>query len=324
MRGILKVIPVRGMRKSPNKEESRETVLAIASKLGLEPLVAEQIVGRGFVNEVWRVRALPMDVVIRLNHDREAQAVLAEYEMEATCYRVAAGGGMASPRILGTGLHRNRAYLAAEFVPGIAGDDHANRLDAWRRLGACGAAIHRLPVPPEPWRIFPLLARGSDDEWSSQRRLNLDALSSEDPLVGLGVYHPDEIDRLRQLFESLPDGPVGLCHGDLAPRNLIFSDSGDTVVLDWGCANVHLIPFYDLEGLLRNHLLENAPTFAELTAFAEGYGWSPDEFAAIRTLAEAYLLLKSFDLVRWALARCPERLDEVTKRATLLWSTLRS
>ena len=42
-----------------------------------------------------------------------------------------------------------------------------------------------------------------------------------------------------------------------------------------------------------------------LWAFAEGFGLTTIEAAAMETTVRAWALLKAFDLVRWAMDRCP-------------------
>ena len=60
-----------------------------------------------------------------------------------------------------------------------------------------------------------------------------------------------------------------------------------------------------------------------LGAFAEGFGLTTIETAAMETTVRAWALLKAFDLVRWAMDRCPVRVDDTSARARELMRALR-
>ena len=63
---------------------------------------------------------------------------------------------------------------------------------------------------------------------------------------------------------------------------------------------------------------------AYLQAFAGGYGMDKSAFEQLRVELEAYLLLKSFDLVRWAIDRRPSSINHLAQRAREIWHWLQS
>ena len=121
------------------------------------------------------------------------------------------------------------------------------------------------------------------------------------------MYSADQRDAIHARFADLclKVFRLGLCHGDLAPRNTILAPDGALVLLDWGCAEAHLVPHYELL---------NIPTEHQAT-FLDGYGWPLAERAALGAEVANLALLKSFDLVRWAIDRCPERTEELAGKA---------
>ena len=47
----------------------------------------------------------------------------------------------------------------------------------------------------------------------------------------------------------------------------------------------------------------------------EATGWTKAEFAALLPEVRSLALLKAFDLTRWAIDRCPTRIDEIAEQA---------
>ncbi|MBW3653821.1 MAG: phosphotransferase, partial [Actinobacteria bacterium] len=104
---------------------------------------------------------------------------------------------------------------------------------------------------------------------------------------------------------------LGLCHGDLSPKNVIDRD-GVVSVIDWGCARGQLVPHYDLGVILCDGLDEHSREFA---ALLDGYGLSLDVYHhEMREDVAALRLLEAVDKVRWALDRKPARLPALTAR----------
>jgi hypothetical protein len=102
-----------------------------------------------------------------------------------------------------------------------------------------------------------------------------------------------------------------LNHDDLAIRNTMVDATGRVSLLDWGSAEAHLVPHYDLLEILRRlH-----PSDARFQAFLVGYGLNEGEFAALLPEVRSLALLKAFDLTRWAIDRCPPRIGEIAEQA---------
>ncbi|MFP3393791.1 phosphotransferase, partial [Brevibacillus sp. SIMBA_076] len=91
--------------------------------------------------------------------------------------------------------------------------------------------------PDAPGALFSRFGRDLPAAWEEHLSYNVSALADDDALIALGVYAPGQLGRLRGILRSLRDVPFsfGLCHGDLAPRNLIEREGGE-VLIDWGAA----------------------------------------------------------------------------------------
>lgn len=98
----------------------------------------------------------------------------------------------------------------------------------------------------------------------------------------------------------------GLCHGDLTSRNLIASDPGPIVLVDWGSASFGPVPWTDLLVIDRDAAQTGSAATARLDAFMHAAGVNREAawptFEKLRQLAR-------LDLVRWAAEKRPDRLS---------------
>lgn len=91
--------------------------------------------------------------------------------------------------------------------------------------------------------------------------------------------------------------------------------SGKVNLLDWGSAEVHIIPHYDFIHVLRCQMEQGKPSSKELSEFIKGYGMSKKGFEFLKPELIKLMLLISFDKLRWAIDRNPIKIKEFSKRA---------
>ncbi len=139
-------------------------------------------------------------------------------------------------------------------------------------------------------------------------------------LLHEGVYERSQTEAIRHRFELLESQHVifALNHGDLSPRNTIVDEAGHIVLLDWGCAEAHLVPHYELLCMMQQDNFQES----RLQAFTSGYGLSANRFADVRVELDSLRLLKAFDLVRWAIDRNPARVQEKAENAQHVMQSL--
>nr|WP_243764428.1 phosphotransferase [Bittarella massiliensis (ex Durand et al. 2017)] len=267
--------------------------------MGRSLLAVEEICGRGSVNRVFALCLAGGEKrLLRLR-----PGALKEYQKELWCLRAAGAAGLPVPRPLFCGEEGGLAYLVEQFVEGRPGTALSGEeaLSLWRELGRFARALHQIPV------------QGFGLEWAGGSRFvdpfsptlerqiayNLSCLTGGDPLLSLGGYSPSLQGPIRRLWEGLEPRriPLGLCHGDLSPRNLLCSAGGVTLV-DFGCAAVHACPDYEVSSL-------ESHSGGQWQAFLEGYGWSEARWAAHRPRYAALLLLRRADTLRWYLGTLP-------------------
>ena len=285
----------------------------IASGIGFPIETAEQITDAGLVNEVWLLNCSSDKCVVRLNLAHPSDRAFKEFSIESACYD--AVGTDIGPRVRKIGFLEERAYMVMDYVLGERGEDLA-KSQVWQCLGSTLRAVHECRLDHSLLTAFGV--QEPSRPWLKQRASNIELLSPSDPLVAVGIYSVKDIPNLATRFSSLPLGPVGLCHGDVCPRNIIVNGDHGTLI-DWGCAELTITPYFDMENAVRDQLLNENRSGYDLPSFASGYGWALGELVEHQENCLNYCLLKSFDLVRWAIDRCPFRTEELAERAKLIW-----
>ena len=146
------------------------------------------------------------------------------------------------------------------------------------------------------------------------------ALRQEDELIKLEVLSKAQSVIVRQLFEELTGRQYqfGLCHRDIALRNTVVGEDGLVSLLDYGCAEINIVPHTELATFLEWQLTENYPSKPEILAFLAGYGISQVEFRAMQAHIETLALLRAFDTLRWAIERHPPAIADKVRTARRL------
>jgi aminoglycoside phosphotransferase (APT) family kinase protein len=272
------------------------------------------IVGKGSVNQIFTVHAGDAAVVVRMSKPEDAARGLLFYEKEAWCLAQAAAIGIPGPQVLQIGRRGERPYMIQTLVAGVNGEDSGrDEAEVWRTLGHYARRIHGITLNGFGESLADFHKGNAQAAWRAYVDYNLRNLAPDDALLRLNVYKPEQVDAIRQVFRALRQTPfrIGLNHYDLAVRNTIVDASGQVSLLDWGSAEAHLVPHYDLLEILRRlH-----PGDERFQAFLMGYGLDEGEFAALLPQVRSLALLKAFDLTRWAIDRCPLRLDEIAEQA---------
>ncbi|AZN41044.1 phosphotransferase family protein [Paenibacillus albus] len=283
-----------------------------ADFLGEEAIHAYQIIGKGFVNQVFVVETNTRKVVVRMN-ERDTYP---SYVKEQWCMEQAAAVGIPGSEVLSIGVINETAYMILSFVDGDNGlDSTAPSTDIWRQLGKYAKLIHSIPVKgygenlidPVHGEFHSPAHPGSDGSWLGYVQYNINSLTEHDQLIGLGVLTLQKSQRVRELFENMKRESFrfGLTHGDLSLKNTIINQAGQVIVIDWGNAEVRPVPHGDMNSVLHNQILDGIPNPEEFEAFLDGYGLTGDHLTAMRPM----LLLKAFDTLRWAIDRRPDLVE---------------
>ncbi|MEK4664563.1 aminoglycoside phosphotransferase family protein [Priestia sp. FSL H7-0729] len=292
----------------------------IASDFLLEKVTcSHHIIGKGFVNQVCLVETASHKVIVRMN-DPDTYSTFVK---EKWCIEQAESAGIPGPQTLSVGVNAEHAYMIQTVVEGDNGlDTTLSATVIWRKLGEYTQRMQSIPVtgfgselhdsvqdrfysPPHP---------GSDGSWHGYVQYNINSLTEQDPLIELGVITIKESQVVRQWFEQLKMQKFrfGLCHGDLSLKNTIVSSTGEITLLDWGNAEVTVVPYGDIIQLMQCQLRGEGPDMEEMKAFLTGCGTSIQEQERELNQASHILLLKAFDTLRWAIDRSPDQIKFYT------------
>ncbi len=287
----------------------------VSETLRLEVQSVTPLIGMGSVNLILFVQTTQREIVVRLNKPQDDKdKTRSDYEKERWCIAKAKEVGIPSPEVLAVGEHSGRAFMLQNRIAGVNGKQSAvPATDLLRTLGRYARTIHSIPIDGFGDSVEGFEGGNAQAGWLRFVDYNLGELTANDPLIALGVYTASQQEKIRAAFTWLRGLPlqIGLTHCDLARRNTIVDDAGCVYLLDWGCAEINVVPHYELNSLLHWYRLDNT----NLYAFLEGYGLSLIEWERLIPELKAVVLLKAFDLTRWAIDRCPERLEEISARA---------
>ena len=275
------------------------------------------------VNDVLLVSCEEQQVVARFN----LAAELGRFRKEAWCIERAAEVRVGGPEVLGVGTDGAYAFIVESFVGGRRGDavPEADQRQIWRDLGGHLRRVHAVPVGGFGEELADLTGGGGyGADWNRYLGFNRSALTPADPLLELDGFDDETQKRLRRMFEILAGATLrfGLCHGDPSLSNVILGDDGVLRLIDWGEAHAHVVPHFDLGGILQGGLDEQAPEFQ---AVLDGYGLDRAGYEAIGPEVIALRLLIATDKVRWAIDRKPERLPakvETLRSLLRRWPTV--
>lgn len=287
-----------------------------------EPVIeVTPIIEKGSVNQIFVVRTGTGSLIVRLN---EAEHYFEEYERERRCIEQAAYIGVPGPVVLETGTVGAAAYMIESLIEGENGEDSSpDKLELWQKLGHYARLIHSIKAVPSPG----LELTNFDNfaiTWQGFLNYNIESLTEDDPLIKLGVFDKTQIIEIKRNFEALRNRKYnfGLVHSDLAPRNTIVEPSGRVSLLDWGCAEINIVPHTELVVLLGWQINEYYPSEVEFKAFLRGYGLSWADYELLKPEVEILLLLRSIDTVRWAIERKPDRVQPLAAKAKKVRETL--
>lgn len=287
----------------------------VSTVLNLPVQRVTPLVGLGAVNLIFFVETNGAEIVVRLNKPEDSVAkVCGDYEKERWCLERSSAAGVPGPDVLAVGEYSGRAFMLQNRVPGVnCMQSEMASVELWRILGRYARQIHAIPTNGFGESVEAFESGNAMEGWLRFVDYNLGELTQSDPLLALGVYAPDQQNAIREAFTWLRSLPlhVGLNHGDLARRNTIVDTSGRVYLLDWGCAEMHIVPHYDLNAILHWY----QPGDANLHAFLEGYGITGEEWTKLLSELYVFILLKAFDLTRWAIDRCPARIQDHAERA---------
>jgi fructosamine-3-kinase len=279
-----------------------EIATQVAHSLLGHPDHLKRISGMGTCNRAFLADRGTDRIIIRLNADRDSR----EFLKESWCMKQAAAAGVNVARPLRHGVQNDWNYGVQSFEGNVSGAEYPDQMAVWRWLGEQAARCHKIKTDGFGDILTDEKTGKFGGDWKSYVAGNLRSIAEGNVYAHLSR---SQVKNLRARLESLAGKhfDFGLCHGDLAPRNVIL-DGRRMTLIDWGCAHAHIVPHFDFRELLRVHSSDSA----EVRAFAAGYGASA-KLNGLLPEIENVLLLCAYDVVRWAKDRAPAQLADKEK-----------
>jgi Ser/Thr protein kinase RdoA (MazF antagonist) len=290
----------------------------IAAEFLRERVRSVRPIGQGSNNKNFLVETANARAVVKLSHEHRRHRALRDYQKEKWCIEQSSALGVPGPSVLSVGEAGGNAFMIETFVEGVNGKSiEGDRTAIWRKLGEYARLTHSIKVTGWGEDFFDDRPGGQQASWQKFLTYNIESLTDDDPLIDLGVLTRQRSPVARRLLEELRDRTFqfGLNHGDLAVWNTLVEPSGTINLLDWGSAEAHIIPHFDLLYVIRQHLRDGTPTIEDMAAFRQGYGLSHEEHERLKPELDRLFLLIRFDKLRWAIDRNPSRVEEYAERA---------
>jgi fructosamine-3-kinase len=263
---------------------------------------SRQILGRSDVNDIYALATVNNKYILRVDRNKNT---LDRFRKEVWCVGQARQVGIPVADIVAVDLVDGYPYMLMHQVEGINGDESPGQDKIWRALGGYARKIHAIPVQGYGDRMS---APGVfDDSWQRFLDYNLSSLTAGDQLLERGFITSAQSARLKKIFLNLQQTKFnfGLTHYDLCPRNTVVAADG-VYLLDWGSAQVGVIPHLDIAEILDSSLNDQSPEFK---LFLENYGLPYEDYETMKPQIRDLNLLVHVDKLRWALDRAPGRVE---------------
>ena len=278
--------------------------------------VVTEITGFGSVNHVFDVTCLGGNYVVRVNDEENRNL---EFVKENWCLEKTNDLNIPVPKSLKIGTKGKFSYMIQEKLRGINGSkcNDDEKLQIWRNLGKFTSTfnkIRRIEVPE-------IEAAEFHKGWKSRLSYNISCLNRTDSLVCEKTFDVKEQKQIKTLLLSLVDKDfeIGLVHGDLSPRNVIFNER-TTFLLDWGTAEIDVVPHTEI-GIVA---LSGDANEIEFVSFLEGMEIGADKYELIREEVKKLNLLHTLDKYRWADGFGVNNLDEYARKVRITFELVKS
>lgn len=266
----------------------------------------EEIDGLGSVNKVFDIKGTYNSYIFRYN---ETTGKNIEYQKEKWCFDNVLSLGILTPKVLKIGFDLGISYMIQEKIDGKNGKfcSSIERQEIWKCLGKYA-------------RKYQQIKRIANEEveknefhknWKARLDYNIRKLNKNDTLIRNKVLTSNEHQKSKSILKRLKDKDfeVGLVHGDLCPRNVIWSKGG-IYLLDWGTAGINVVPHSEI-GIL---LMSGEANGKEFENFMDGLGISQIGYDNMQEEIKILNFLHRLDKYRWAESYGVGNIKEYEKR----------
>lgn len=265
-----------------------------------------QITEKGTVNNTYIFITSENKYIVRIDPN---ETTINRFQKEKWCMSQAKQIGIPTPIVYKIGIKNNHPYMVMSYISGTDGSDLARNEQkiVWQKLGQYSRKIHDIKII---WYGENMTSPGVFDwDWNKFIEYNINSLNENDKLISLKIIEPTQSKILRNIFERIKNSSFrfGLIHNDLSLNNTRIDENGNVYLLDWGSAEVNIVPHIDIIEITQSSLEDNSEYFE---TFLENYGISRNEYKTLKPNISALKLLQCIDKLRWAIDKRPELIKE--------------
>ena len=271
----------------------KKIIQAILRKAVKEEIQSiSEITGLGSVNKVFDIKGIYGEYILRLNENADKNI---EYQKEKWCLDKVLSVGIPTAKVINIGFDFGRPYMIQEKINGINGQlcSPTEKQIIWKCLGKYAKKYHQIK------RIENKAVAQNEfhKNWKSRLDYNIQELNKQDSLLKNNILTTKEQQHSRTVLKRLKDRAfeVGLVHGDLCPRNVIWSKD-EIYLLDWGTAEINVVPHIEI-GIL---LMSGEAKGEAFKNFLEGLEISQKKYQNIQGEIKTFNYLHRLDKYRWA------------------------
>ncbi len=289
-----------------------EKVSSVSLKQDIKKI--KPIIGKGEVNQIFIAEGKTKKIILRINTKSNRYK---EFKKEEWCIKKAKIKGVAVPKILKIGKYKNSSYMIYEFIEGKNDKEIKNRKHVWFTLGNYAKRINSIKVRGYG-PAFSSDKRKFLESWDKYIDYNIASLNKKDKLKRSNVYGDKQLPIIKKYFADLKNKKhkIGLAHNDLSLRNVVVDKTNKVFLIDWGCAEANIVPHSEFVEILGwGHMGHNDPTNEEINYFLKGYGISQKRFVRLKKEISKFLLVVSFDKLKWAIDNNPKKIREYSRIA---------
>jgi fructosamine-3-kinase len=266
----------------------------------------QEIDGLGSVNKVFDIKGTYNNYIFRFN---ETTGKTIEYQKEKWCLDKIPSLGILAPKVLKIGFDRGISYMIQEKIVGRNGKfcSSTEKQEIWKCLGKYARKYQKIK------RITNEEVEKNEfhKDWKARLDYNIRRLNENDTLLKNKVLTSKEHQKSKAILTWLKDKDfeVGLVHGDLCPRNVIWSKAG-IYLLDWGMAEINVVPHSEIGSVL----MSGEANEKEFENFLEGLGILQADYDNMKEEINILNFLQRLDKYRWAESYGIENIIEYEKR----------
>lgn len=271
-----------------------EIVLKISQKeFGTYPNVIEQIVGKGKVNQVFRVVINDTQYIFRFN----TKEYLSSYQKEYYCINLAQEVGIPTSEVYFVGTEGEFAYMILDYIEGDNGIDVSEEKHAeiYKTLGMYTKQLNTIHTNGFGRKVLNE-KEGFYEDWKIFFNESRKRIFEDGALIEKGILLQEQVQQIQNRLQEMEDWDFvpKLCHGNMHVSNTIISPDGKVYLIDWGNGAGHKSPHVDLADLIAwkdRRYLDN---------FLEGLDMSKEEFSIIEHDVNTLLTMQLLDVIKRA------------------------